>query len=198
MYICTLGIFYTQAPVARPSLRVTTPSRGDEETISCDPAASQYGSKAASDRMLRRQSPWGLGGAVYLLICSFVRIHLFINVRGHQCFQLGVGGRWILYISARITQGWNRRTVQQLNYRGPTVVVFKISLSEIFLLPPIMLTTTTRSYLQLCDVSMLALLSLKTSRFVGFIMYRCRVRFQGPTFLYKSVLCLQLKSLLYI
>ena len=36
--------------------------------MSCDPAASQYGSKAASDRMLRGRSSWGLGGAVYLLV----------------------------------------------------------------------------------------------------------------------------------
>jgi len=42
--------------------------------MSCDPAASQYGSKAASDRMLRGQLPWGLGGAVYLLVRSFVRV----------------------------------------------------------------------------------------------------------------------------
>jgi hypothetical protein len=36
-----------------------------------------------------------------------------------------------MYISARITQGWNRRTVW-LNCRGPTVVVFKISIIGLF------------------------------------------------------------------
>ena len=60
-------------------------------------------------------------------------------------------------------------------------MVFKISLSENFSPPPLTLTTTTRSYLQLYDVSMLALLSPKTSRFVGLTMYRYRVRFQGPS-----------------
>jgi hypothetical protein len=39
----------------------------------------------------------------------------------------------------------------------PTVVVFEISLSENFSLPPTTLTTTTRSYRTLCDVSALAL-----------------------------------------
>ena len=58
-------------------------------------------------------------------------------------------------------------------------MVFEISPSEIFLPPPITLTTTTRSYPQLYDVSALALLSPKTSRFVGLTTYRCRVRFQG-------------------
>jgi len=58
-------------------------------------------------------------------------------------------------------------------------VVFEISLSENFSPPPRTLTTTTRSYPQLCDVSALALLSPKTSRFVGLTTYRCRVRFRG-------------------
>jgi hypothetical protein len=58
-------------------------------------------------------------------------------------------------------------------------VVFKILLSEIFLLLLITLITTTRFYPQLCNVSMLALLSLKTSRFVGLTMHKCRVQFQG-------------------
>ena len=147
------------------------------KTISCNPAASQYGSKAASDCILCRQSPLGLRGAVYLLICSFIHIYLFVNVRGHQCFQLRVRGYWILYVSARITQGWNKRIVQQLNYRGPTVVVFKILLSKKFSLLPIMLITTTKSYLQLYNVFVLALLSLKTSKFIGFTIYRYRVQF---------------------
>jgi hypothetical protein len=60
-------------------------------------------------------------------------------------------------------------------------VVFEISPSENFSPPPRTLTTTTRSYPQLCDVSALALLSPKTSRFVGLTTYRCRVRFRGPT-----------------
>jgi hypothetical protein len=39
----------------------------------------------------------------------------------------------------------------------PTVVVFEISPSENFTPPPTTLTTTTRSYRTLCDVSALAL-----------------------------------------
>jgi hypothetical protein len=35
----------------------------------------------ASDRMLRGRSPWGLGGAVYLLIRLLVRSRLFVDVR---------------------------------------------------------------------------------------------------------------------
>jgi hypothetical protein len=31
--------------------------------------------------MLRGRSPWGLGGAVYLLVRSFVRACLFVDVR---------------------------------------------------------------------------------------------------------------------
>ena len=47
----------------------------------------------ASDRRLRGRSPWGLGGAVYLLICSLVRARSFVNVRS---LMLSVGGRGIL------------------------------------------------------------------------------------------------------
>jgi hypothetical protein len=51
-------------------------------------------------------------------------------------------------------------------------VVFEISLSEKLSPPPTTLTTTTRSYPQLYDVSALALLSPKTSRFIGLTTYR--------------------------
>ena len=60
-------------------------------------------------------------------------------------------------------------------------MVFKILLFEIFLPPLTTLITTTRSYPQLCDVSMLTLLSLKTSRFIGLTTCRYKVWFQGPT-----------------
>ena len=61
--------------------------------MSCDPAASQYGSKAASDRMLRGRSPWGLGGAVYLLVvCS----HSFVRrCEVVDAFCWGSGDVWI-------------------------------------------------------------------------------------------------------
>jgi hypothetical protein len=63
-------------------------------------------------------------------------------------------------------------------------VVFEISPSHVktFHYPPQHSTTTTTSYPQLCDVSALALLSPKTSRFVGLTTYRCRVRFRGPIY----------------
>ena len=47
----------------------------------------------ASDRMLRGRSPWGLGGAVYLLVRSFVRVCLFVDVRS---LMLSIGGRGML------------------------------------------------------------------------------------------------------
>ena len=50
--------------------------------LGCQAVLQQYyGSKTASDRILRGRSPWGLGGAVYLLIYLLVRVHLFINMR---------------------------------------------------------------------------------------------------------------------
>jgi len=35
----------------------------------------------ASNHMLRGRSPWGLGGAVYLLVRSFIYAYLFVNIR---------------------------------------------------------------------------------------------------------------------
>ena len=43
--------------------------------------------------MLCGRSPWGLGGAVYLLVYLLVRARLFINVRS---LMLSVGGQGIL------------------------------------------------------------------------------------------------------
>src|SRR6266571_4342789 len=51
---------------------------------------------------------------------------------------------------------------------------------ENFSLPPTTFQPPPPSYPLLCDVSALALLSPKTSRFVGLTTYRCRVRFRGP------------------
>ena len=47
----------------------------------------------ASDRILRGRSPWGLGGAVYLLVYSLVCAHLFVDVRS---LMLSVAGQGIL------------------------------------------------------------------------------------------------------
>ena len=47
-----------------------------------------------SDCILRGQSPWGLGGAVYLLICLFIYSHyLSINIR---LLMLLIGGQGTL------------------------------------------------------------------------------------------------------
>ena len=60
-----------------------------------NPAARQYGSKTASDRMLRGRSPWGLGGAVYLLVRLFVRVRSFVR-RCEGSSMLSIGGRGML------------------------------------------------------------------------------------------------------
>ena len=61
--------------------------------MGCNPAARQYGSKAASDCMLCGRLPWGLRGAIYLLVRLFVRVGLFINMRSSM---LSIGGRGML------------------------------------------------------------------------------------------------------
>src|SRR6266700_7617653 len=85
----------------------------------------------ASDRMLRGRSPWGLGGAVYLLIRLLVRSRSFVNMRGRRCFLLGVGGviecrsSMLDYTGALIGEQCSNS-----RYREGvlTVVVFEISL----------------------------------------------------------------------
>ena len=89
--------------------------------------------------MLRGRSPWGLGGAVYLLVFVFVRVHLFVDVRGRRCFLLGVGG---CYRMPRIHVGSYRCLVGEqlwLYCEGvPSAVVFEISPSHVktFHYPP--------------------------------------------------------------
>jgi hypothetical protein len=41
--------------------------------------------------MLRGRSPWGLGGAVYLLVRSFVRVYLFVDMRSSMLSTRGRG-----------------------------------------------------------------------------------------------------------
>jgi hypothetical protein len=41
--------------------------------------------------MLRGRSPWGLGGAVYLLVRSFVRVCSFVDVRSSMLLIGGLG-----------------------------------------------------------------------------------------------------------
>ena len=57
-----------------------------------NPAVRQC--KTASDRMLRGRSPWGLGGAVYLLIYLFV--HALSVRRCKRSLMLSVRGRGTL------------------------------------------------------------------------------------------------------
>src|SRR6266700_2628728 len=118
----------------------------------------------ASDRMLRGRSPWVLGGAVYLLVRSFVRVRSRSFVR--QCevvdaFHWGlrdviesctsVLDRQVL--SRRIDSSCIVKGHQNSGFRDLTIPC------ENFSLPPTSLPTTTRSYPHaLCDVSALALL----------------------------------------
>ena len=82
-----------------------------------------------SDCMLRGRSPWGLGGAVYLLIvCLFVRNSLFVNRRSSM---LSIGGQGMLSNAVYlcwIVQVLSRGTVMAVLCEGvPSIVVFKIS-----------------------------------------------------------------------
>ena len=62
--------------------------------------------------MLRGRSPWGLGGAVYLLVRSFVRS--FVDVRSSM---LSIGGRGML--SNAVYPCW----IVQMPSRGVVVAV---------------------------------------------------------------------------
>ena len=94
------------------------------------------------------------GGQEGPYICSFVRSFAFVRSRSfvRRCEVVDtfhLGSRDVIECRASMldrTGALGRRTAQQLNCRGPTVVVFKISPSENFSPPPITLTTTTRSY----------------------------------------------------
>jgi hypothetical protein len=130
--------------------------------MSCNPAASQYGSKAASDRMLRRRSPWGLVGAVYLLIaCSHSLIHQYKRLS-----MLSIGGQGMLSNAIYpywIVQVLSRGTVVAVLCEGVlSIVVFEISLSHIktFHYAPQCTQLPPGPPAQLCDVSTLTL-SLK-------------------------------------
>ena len=127
----------------------TTPSRGDKENRTglsgCQ--FQQYYGSTASDRMLRGRSPQGLGGAVYLLVRSFVRSRLFIRrCEVVDAFYWGSGGYYrILCIHVGSYRCPRQNSVVVVVCREPTVVFFKISPSENFSPPPSTPTTTTRS-----------------------------------------------------
>ena len=67
--------------------------------------------------MLRGRSPWGLRGAVYLLVRSLVRVRLFVDVRSSM---LSVGGRGML--SNAVHPCW----IVQVPSRGVVVVVVAV------------------------------------------------------------------------
>ena len=83
-----------------------------------------------------------------MLVRLFVRVCLLIRrCEVVDAFYWGTGDV-IEYCASMLDRigALGRRIVQWSSYyRGPTVVVFKISLSENFLLLPLMPTTTTRS-----------------------------------------------------
>ena len=107
----------------------------------------QYYGSTASNRMLRGRSPQGLGGAVYLLVRSFIRVYLFVNIRllilstrGRGILSKTVYLCWIVQVPWIGEQRSSRRTVesqQQWFLRSHHL--------KIFSLPPLTPTTTTRS-----------------------------------------------------
>ena len=76
----------------------------------------------ASDRILRGQLPWGLGGAVYLLVHLLIRACLFVDVRSSM---LSVGGRGML--SNAVHPCW----IVQVPSRGVVVVVVVVVVAVI-------------------------------------------------------------------
>src|SRR6266700_4580382 len=116
----------------------------------------------ASDRMLRGRSPWGLGGAVYLLIHSFIYSRLFVHqYEVINAFYWGLRDIIKSYTSMLDRQVLSRgigsscivKGHQNSSFRDLTIPC------ENFSLPPTSLPTTTSSYPHaLCDVSALALL----------------------------------------
>src|SRR6266576_540839 len=85
----------------------------DKENRGSQSGPQYYGSKTASDRMLRGRSPWGLGGAVYLLVRLLIRVRSFVDVRS---LMLSVGGRGML--SNAVHPCW----IAQVPSRGVVVV----------------------------------------------------------------------------
>ena len=93
MYVS--GYLLCLGPSYQALSKGTTPLRGDKENrmgLSGYRFQQYYGS-TASNRMLRGRSPQGLRGAVYLLVRSFVRVYLFVNIRS---LMLSTRGRGIL------------------------------------------------------------------------------------------------------
>ena len=93
MCMCVSRYLLCLGPSHQALSKGTTPLKGDKENrtglSSC--RFQQYYSSTASNRMLRGRSPQELGGAVYLLVRSFVRVYLFINIRSSMLSTRGRG-----------------------------------------------------------------------------------------------------------
>ena len=147
MYIS--GYLLCLGPSYQALSKGTTPLRGDKENrmglSGC--RFQQYYGSTASNRMLRGRSPQGLGGAVYLLVRSFIRVYLFVDIR---LSILSIRGRGMLsktvYLCQIVQVPWigeqrsSRRTIesqQQWFLRSYHLKKFSP--------PPLTPTTTTRS-----------------------------------------------------
>ena len=172
MCVCVyLGIFCAQAPVTRPSLRALLCREETRKTVRGYPAAG-FSSITAVRRVTACSAGDCPGGQEGPYICSFVRSRL--SVRRYKvvdAFYWGSGD--VIKCCSSIldrTGALGRRIAQQLNCKGPIVVVFEISPSEkIF---------TTRSYPHAMRRLYVGSKSkLRRPRFVAVTTYRCRVRF---------------------
>jgi hypothetical protein len=134
--------------------------------------------------MLRGRSPWGLRGAVYLLVRLFIHSQPFIRrCEVVDAFYWGSGDVIEGRLSTLDRTGASIGEQCSRCYREgvPTVVVFKISPSENFSPPPqrsqpppgpIARYATSPCWLWI------------RSRFVAVTTYRCRVRFRRPRVYY--------------
>src|SRR6266700_2499030 len=113
--------------------------------------------------MLRGRSPWGLRGAVYLLVRSFVHSRLFVcQYEVVNAFYWGLRDVIKSYISMLDRQVLGRGIGSSCIIKGHQNSGFQdltIPCKNFSLPPTLLPTTTTRPYPHaLCDVSALALL----------------------------------------
>ena len=127
--------------------------------------------------MLRGRSPQGLGGAVYLLVRSFIRAYLFVNMRSSM-LSIGVFGDVIENCSSMLDRtGALDRTVQQSSYcKGPQQQFSRSHHPKIFHHRPRRLQPPLGPVRTLCDVSALAL----DLNFKDQVCSRYHVQVQSP------------------
>ncbi len=144
----------------------------------------------ASDRMLRGRLPWGLGGAVYLLVCSFIRVRCSSIWEVVDAFYWGSGDAIECCASMLDRTGaliGEQCSSSRYHEGVPTVVVFEISPSHVktFHHRP----NTRNHHHQVLSHAVRRLCvgsgsELRRPRFVAVTTYRCRVRFRRPTIPY--------------